>query len=132
MFKPMIQMIKTIQTGDPDITSAKLILDFKLLAGTANLFRHGLKLDTRRNQGKFTITAQCTEACEIEVLVKQTGSEVFNRAMSLRIPAGNSEMVTVSEQVPNADSWSGTIESMQLQFSGSPDATVVVDSIFID
>ncbi len=107
-------------------------LDFKLHEGEASLLRNGLKLDSQRNQGKLTITAQCPSACDVDLLAKKAGNEDFEQVITVRIPAGNSEMVTVSQPLPKDDSWTGTIESLQLRLTGQPDATVVIDSISIE
>ncbi|MDF1840279.1 MAG: sulfatase [Rubripirellula sp.] len=118
--------------GIGNIAGYQGFLDFKLHEGEASLLRHGLKLDARRNQGNFTLTARCPSACKVDLLAKQAGNDSFDQVITLRIPAGDSEMVTVSQPLPKGESWSGTIESLQLRLSGQPDATVVIDSISIE
>ncbi|MCP4887824.1 MAG: sulfatase [Planctomycetaceae bacterium] len=118
--------------GIGNIAGYQGFLDFNLHEGEASLLRHGLKLDARRNQGNFTLTARCPSACKVDLLAKKAGNDSFDQVITLRIPAGDSEMVTVSQPLPKGESWSGTIESLQLRLSGQPDATVVIDSISIE
>ncbi|MEM8667190.1 MAG: sulfatase [Planctomycetota bacterium] len=105
-------------------------LDFDLQDGKASLFRNELNLDTAKNRGKLMIVGKCTSDCQIEFLAKQRGDERYRKLVSLRIPAG-SDLSTVSYPMPKNDSWSGKIESLQLQLRAQPDAKVVIDSISI-
>jgi N-sulfoglucosamine sulfohydrolase len=118
--------------GIGNIAGYQGFLDFNLHEGEASLLRHGLKLETRRNQGNFTLTAKCSSACKVDLLAKKVGNDSFDQVITLRIPAGDSEMVTVSQPLPKGESWTGTIESLLLRLSGQPDATVVIDSISIE
>jgi N-sulfoglucosamine sulfohydrolase len=122
-------------SGDPqlgNIAGYQGFLDFALNEGKARLVRSGLKLDTAKNRGKLRITAQCSSDCEMEWLAKKVGSDQFEPVLLLRLTGKSSGMSVASEPMPDNDSWSGTIESVQLRMVGEPDAKVVIDSITIE
>ncbi len=114
-----------------NIAGRQGFLDFRLGEGNGTLVRRDLNLDAEKNRGNFQITARAgkgvTVACYASRLDAARGEQLFN----LDLPAGD-EFSTLSVAMPQGEAWSGTIESIQLEFDGPEDTLVEIDSIAIE
>jgi arylsulfatase A-like enzyme len=101
-------------------------LDFKLgQAGTGQLERPGLRLDSTKNQGQLVIEVRSSQAVEVTLWSSVEGGE-WSRVGSAQVPASSKEILTVGLDQPK---WSGTISRLRLDFAGPPGTLVEIDSI---
>ncbi|MCP3693020.1 MAG: sulfatase-like hydrolase/transferase, partial [Planctomycetaceae bacterium] len=96
-------------------------LDFDLLSGKAALVRKGLKLDTSKNQGMLVLRMRSSSDAQVNI---SANGKTVGKA---RVAAGKDY---TDYRVPLTDnSWSGTVNSMKLEFAGKPGTTVTIDWI---
>lgn len=105
-----------------NIAGRQGFLDFDLLTGSASILRGGLKIDAGKNQGKLALRLRSSGATELKV-------ETNGRALGSAGFAKNREFSVI--EIPLGESWTGTIESLQLSFSAPKDTTIEIDWIRI-
>ena len=109
--------------SDGDLTNIpgrQGFLDFDLLAAGASISRSGLKLDAGKNQGKLAIRIRSSAATELALAA---GGKPVSSA---KLAAGD-EFTEL--ELPLANNWSGTIESLQIAFAAPESTTVEIDWI---
>ncbi|MEN8772633.1 MAG: sulfatase [Akkermansiaceae bacterium] len=105
-----------------NIAGRQGFLDFDLLTGSASILRGGLKIDAGKNQGKLALRLRSSGATELK-------AETNGRALGSAGFAKNREFSVI--EIPLGESWTGTIESLQLSFSAPKDTTIEIDWIRI-
>lgn len=94
-------------------------LDFDLLTGNASLLRGGLKLDTSKNQGDFVLRMRSSADTKVNVLAngKNLGA--------MQVTSGSD--YNVYRLRLEKENWSGTIESLRIEFAAAKGTTVTID-----
>lgn len=105
-------------------------LEFELPDGEGTLIRQGLRLDVDRNQGKWTIVAKATEPATVQVYAKGSDDDQATQLMTLAIPSSDQPQA-MSTSLEKLAACQGTIESVELRFSGKAGTRIAIDSISI-
>ncbi len=103
-----------------NIAGRQGFLDFELQSDSASISRDGLKLDAGKNRGKLTIRLRSTAATKLTV--SANGKTVGDAAC-----AGNNQFAEAA--IPLGTAWSGTIESLRIDWSAPTGTTVEIDWI---
>ena len=96
-------------------------LDFDLLSGKASLVRKGLKLDTSKNQGSLVIRMRSSNDTQVNV---SANGKTLGKT---RVAAGK-DYTDYRVSLKN-NSWTGTVNSMKLDFAGKQGTTIAIDWI---
>ncbi|TWT82366.1 Arylsulfatase [Planctomycetes bacterium CA13] len=96
-------------------------LNFELLASKASLLRHGLNLDTAKNQGAMQIRMRCKD--DTSLFVSANGKSLG----SIDVTASDS---FTEYRLPLAgDTWKGVINNLKIDLVGKKGTTVTIDWI---
>jgi len=112
-------------TSDGNVTNIagrQGFLGFDLLADNALIRRNGLKLDARKNRGKLALRLRSTAATKLSVFANQ-------KAIGSADSIGDNQFATV--EIPLGSAWTGTIETLQINWSAPKGTTLEVDWIRI-
>lgn len=110
-----------------NIAGRQGFLDFKLANGKGTLTRSGLNLDTSKNQGNIEIAARCDVETTIRMFAKSTNGEAKVVGQWKLSPSQDIREASI----PSGNAWSGTIESISLEFESSGNAMIEMDQIAI-
>ena len=109
-----------------NIAGRQGFLDFSMPDGKGSLKRTGLKIDTSRNRGMLVVKARSSRPANAVF----TASAASRSSVEFRLPVGD-VCEEVAIPVSKMPKWSGTVDSLELSFSGESGTEIEIDSIEI-
>lgn len=114
-----------------NIAGRQGFLDFELSGERGTIVRDGLRLDADKNRGELAITVRANQDATLRFLAKTSQAKEPALLASLPI-TGGSQFAKVLMPIPKNEAWSGTIESIQLDFQGQSGTLIEIDAIAIE
>ncbi len=113
----------------PNIAGRQGFLDFDLQKAEAAIERQGLKLDAAKNRKMLAVRLRSSQPLKIRFGWQTSGADPFQSATEWANVPATADFPEATWDLARLKAWSGTVESVRLDFEAPAGTTVEIDSI---